>query len=227
MDLALRLVSPRLFLLGFLVVVPTVAVVFGNNSGAVILGAIGAAALLLTRLEDITGFKLPRLEAELKQSITEANTTIQQLRELALAIAEPTLNEMAMSGEISHRLDFSTHNESKEKIVSTLRKIGVPEHNLMKALGGWTEITLRKLSNLMSQRIHELHPELDMGVNLQGQFQAIRLIDGKAAKPEVISGFLHQHKLYYAELLKMADDYKHLHSTGEVRRPELLTNVGL
>ena len=84
-------------LLAYLVVAPTTAVCLGANGAAAILGSVGAAALLLTRLPDISSLSLFGLRAELKRSVEQVQVTIHQLQAMATAFAEATLSQLALS----------------------------------------------------------------------------------------------------------------------------------
>ena len=65
----------------------------------------------MTRLPDITLVKALGITAELKQAIDEANVKIKQLRKLAIAIFEPELSQLAMSGVMLSELSFTYQYE--------------------------------------------------------------------------------------------------------------------
>jgi hypothetical protein len=89
-----------------------------------LIAVVGAIAIVLTRLSDFTGFTALGMTAELRQTINEANATIAQLRTLALTIAEPELNQLAMSGIILSELRFSYQYDRKKQIVKNLADLG-------------------------------------------------------------------------------------------------------
>jgi hypothetical protein len=73
------------FLIAFLIIAPTVAVFFQKNAaGAGVLAAVGAAALLLTRLPDISTFELLALKVKLEKQSQQVEVTLNQLQNLLL-----------------------------------------------------------------------------------------------------------------------------------------------
>jgi hypothetical protein len=132
----------------------------GAASRAGLVAAVGAVALVLTRLPDITLFAALGMRAELRQTIEEANAKIAQLRTLALTIAEPELSQLAMSGMIFSRLSFSYQYERKKQIIETLRALGIPQDDIARVSRPWTDITLFKLSNVIVQTLEKTNKEL-------------------------------------------------------------------
>ncbi len=202
-------------LLGYTVLAPTIAVICGNNTGATILGAVGAATLLLTRLSDIQKFALFGLKAELRDAVREANATIDQLRDLALSLAEPNLNYMAMHNVMLMRLTSRTQYENKEKIVTALRKLKIPESKIQEASSLWVTITLRKMSYTMLHRLQEL--KIDAKFN-----DEVRLTDGQPSPAATLKAFFATNGINDPKLLQLLSDYDHLARTGELRRPEVI-----
>jgi hypothetical protein len=183
--------------------------------GAGFLGILGVAALILTRLPDITLFSMLGVSAELRHTIDEANAKIAQLRELAVAVAEPELSQLAMSGVMFSQLSFSYRNERKIQIVMTLKSLGVPQAEIDRALEVWNDVTLRMLSNVIMQALIKTAP--DVGE----KFKSIRLdSDEKSAKPTALKSFLSENHVTDAEVSALIDDYDHLFATGDVRHPD-------
>lgn len=87
-----------LALLAFLIIAPTIAVFRKHTSGAGVLAAAGAAALLLTRLPDISAFELFSLKIKLEKQSQQVEVTLTQLQKMATAFAQANLTELAMSG---------------------------------------------------------------------------------------------------------------------------------
>jgi hypothetical protein len=204
-------------LLTYTVIAPTFAVLFGNNAGAGVLGAVGAAALVMTRLQDITKFALFGLKAELRKAVREANATTAQLRDLAVSLAEPSLNYMSMHGVMLSQLTFESQYTSKVRIVSALRRLKVSEAKIKEVSQFWIEIALRKLSNVMAQRLHTINPTI-----VDEFVDKIRLVNDRPTTTARIDQFLKKADIDDAEIMQLLSDYDHLAQTGEVRRPEVI-----
>jgi hypothetical protein len=69
----------------------------------------------MTRLPDITLVKALGITAELRQAIDEANVKINQLRKLAVAIFEPELSQLAMSGAMFSELSFHINTSARSR----------------------------------------------------------------------------------------------------------------
>jgi hypothetical protein len=83
-------------LLAFLIMAPTIAVfVRKNTAGAGVLAAVGAAALLLTRLPDISDFDLFALKVKMERQSQQVEVTLTQLQAMATAFAQASLTELA------------------------------------------------------------------------------------------------------------------------------------
>lgn len=115
----------------YTLVVPTVAVFSGVGwDSSLVLAGGGVAAMLFTRLSDIVRFRGLGIEAELQRKIDEANATIAQLQELALAVAEPVLTNLALQGYLV-QLNNSDRYAMREKILKVLGGIGLKPEALV------------------------------------------------------------------------------------------------
>jgi hypothetical protein len=95
-------------LLAFLILAPTIAVFTKRGAaGAGVIAAVAAAALLLTRLPDISEFQLLALTVKLQKQSQQVEVTLQQLQKLATALAEGSLNELAFFWEHFYRNVYS------------------------------------------------------------------------------------------------------------------------
>ena len=100
---------------------PAVAVFAGADpSGALILAGVGTVAMLFTRLDDLVRFSGFGLEAELQEKINEANATIAQLQELALAVAAPALTNIAAQGYLTPP-KYSESYAMRQDVLEVLR----------------------------------------------------------------------------------------------------------
>jgi hypothetical protein len=83
--------------LAFLIIGPTVAILLKRGAASAgVLAAAGAAALLLTRLPDISTFELLALKVRLENQSRQVEVSIKALQKMASAFAKANLTELAM-----------------------------------------------------------------------------------------------------------------------------------
>ena len=113
-----------------LVVVPSVFGIFkmptemGLAIGAIIV------ALFFTNIEKFKRFKGAGFEAELRTAVDKAYAAIEELKEFALSLAAPIVDELAISGRIMQFIPLSHKLDRVEKITETLRKLGATEQEV-------------------------------------------------------------------------------------------------
>jgi hypothetical protein len=184
--------------------------------GTALMAAVGALALIMTRLPDITLLDALGIKTELQHTIDDATAKIAQLRQLAVAISEPQLSELAMNGALLLEMRFSYQYERKKQIVDMLKSLGVSEDDIATALRVWTPATLRKLSNVIAISIAKTDTAL------AEKFRAMRVdAHENPAKPDALREFLRDNHITDTEVVDLVDDYEHLFKTGEVRRTEV------
>ncbi|MGO8865351.1 MAG: hypothetical protein ACLQME_02510 [Alphaproteobacteria bacterium] len=130
----------QIFLIGFLLVAPTIAVFRRNTKGAAVLTVVAVSALLLTRLPDVSAFELFGMKAKLDRQTQEVEITVQQLRRLAAALGEASLNQIAMSGQMLTRITTAGKFVMRDNIINSLQNIGVPDDEILKVQGLWIHI---------------------------------------------------------------------------------------
>ena len=128
--------------------VPAYCVYKGNNTAAGIMACVLASALLFTRISDIAEFSLWEVKVKLEKTVNEAKVTIDELRDMASAFAESNLDQMAMSGQLFSALNTERRFAVREKIVGSLRKLGVDDKDILKIQAVWISpsISLRAQS---------------------------------------------------------------------------------
>lgn len=204
-------------LLLYLVAMPTAGVIKGELEAAGFFAGIGIAALLMLRLPDLVEFKAFGLEAKLRESIREAEATIDQLRELAATLAGPALDDLAMHGQTFTHLTFEHRCSQKERIVTTLRSIGLAETKIEEVADLWTSVARFFVAAEMNARVHKRNPQLA---------RELRKVIGKRddlSPPAQIKAFLDAHEIE-ADVLEIFDDYDRLWRTGELRHPERISS---
>jgi hypothetical protein len=176
--------------------------------GTSLVAAVGALALTMTRLSDITLLDALGIRTELQHTIDDATAKIAQLRKLAVAISEPQLSELAMNGAML--------SELRKQIVDTLKSLGVSEDDIATALRVWMPARLRKLSNVIAIAIAKTDNAL------AEKFRAMRIdAHENPANPDKLREFLRDNHITDKDVIELVDDYEHLFETGEVRRPDV------
>lgn len=202
-------------LIGFTVAAPTIAVIAGDIPAAGLLLLTGAAAVLLTRLDDIRKLKLGSLEAELERKIDEARATIEQLRHLARVIAEPALSAIAMQGQWRRELSFSYRYEMQQRIDNALEQFGLSVKERQEIAHVWSILVARGLAFRAVGDLKNGHPEHAERIE-----QLFPKDGGRPAPPSDVRQFLEENRLLDDERARHLTDYEHFWKTGEVLHPE-------
>jgi len=143
LTISMSIIGVACFIIALILALP---LRFRNLKSSAAIVAVGAFALVMTRLPAITLLDALGIRMELQSTLKEANATIKQLRQLAVAISEPQLSELAMNGAMLSELRFSYQYERERQIVATLNSLGVSQDEITAATHVWTVVTLRKLS---------------------------------------------------------------------------------
>jgi hypothetical protein len=127
-------------LLMFLIVAPTIAIWYDRNTGATILASIAIAAILLTRLPDVDEFSSWGIKAKLDKAVQEAEVTIEQMRNMAVAFAEANLGSLAAVGLITTPITLAGRVAIRDRIVGSLREIEVSDSEILRVQIGWRSV---------------------------------------------------------------------------------------
>jgi hypothetical protein len=110
--------------------------------------ATGISAMLFTRLPDIINLELSPLnglKATLQSKIDEATATIQQLRELAAALAEPSLSTLALAGNAAIKIRRVEKYQMREQINALLAGLNLDGPTITRANAAFDHMMLRAL----------------------------------------------------------------------------------
>jgi hypothetical protein len=126
-------------LIAYLIVVPTISIFWFKQTAAraTVLIVAGATALIFVRLPDISSLKLLGLQATLERQIGKAEVTIEELQKLAAAMAKANLTQIAMSGQMLHGLPTGAKFAIRDKIIESMKEIGVSEKDIHDAQQVW------------------------------------------------------------------------------------------
>jgi hypothetical protein len=119
--------------LAFLIIAPTLAIILrGGAAAASVLAAVGVAALLLTRLPDISSFALFGLTAKLERQSQQVQVTLAQLQNLGSVMGQILIESDAARGRLGSASSPAEHEALKERILGSLKSIDVSDTELSK-----------------------------------------------------------------------------------------------
>jgi hypothetical protein len=117
-------------LIGALVIIPTffgafkMATEMGLSIGAIVI------ALFFANLDKFSKFKGAGFEAEMRNAVKETYTALEELKELALSLSAPIIDELAVSGRMLQYIPLKYKLERVEKIAKTLAKLGAQKEEI-------------------------------------------------------------------------------------------------
>ncbi|MBS0538953.1 MAG: hypothetical protein JSR47_09370 [Proteobacteria bacterium] len=110
----------------------------GKNAAASCVLVAGIVAVLVGRLHLVEELALGPLKARLRASIDEANATTQQLRSVAIALAEASLTDL-MSGNFFDGMSLHRRFEMRDIIVKSLVELGLTQSDIQNASRTWNK----------------------------------------------------------------------------------------
>lgn len=202
-----------------------IGVYFQDSSRAWIAVTCGVFVTLMAKFDDLVEFSLGPLRARMRETISEANATIEQLRKLAVTSARATLTDL-MAGNFMDGTSLQTRLDLHDQFIETLRKIGVPELEIKESDEMWRKgigiIYHRAVRKLLKEQLSQHQADSDAGKALRktlDDFQDLLDFDSwTAPSPERIERFLKDRNSSSRALEEMVSDYRHFLATGEIRR---------
>jgi hypothetical protein len=212
----------RWLLLAFLIIAPTIAVFTKRGAaGAGVIAAVAAAALLLTRLPDISEFQLLALTVKLERQSQQVEVTLQQLQKLATALAEGSLNELAFSGSIFTGISVGEKFRVRDQIVERLRDIGVPQDDIVKVQRLWIIVYCSILEGQIEARVREAFPTK---TDVENEIVQLAKDNGKDGlpSPEALRKWVTTNGLTDPNIIERLDEYQRVWTTGAIHNPDLI-----
>ena len=206
-------------LIAYLIIAPTVVVFLLRRSAlAFALVVTGASALLLTR-PDISSFGLLGLQATLERQIGKVQVTIEELQKLAAAMAKASLTQLAMSGQIMHMLNTDVKFGMRDKIIASLKEIGVSDADMHEAQGTWIDVYCDMLVSEIEAEAEKLLPSAPEEIN-----KLPEAVKYGVPEPETLEKWFAYHKLSSPRLDQLMDEYKRLWATGSMKDPSIISS---
>lgn len=208
------------FLLAFLIIVPTIAVFWKKSAaGAGVLAAVGAAALLLTRLPDISTFELLALKVKLDRQSQQVEVTLQQLQKMAAAFAQASLTELAMSGQMLFRTNTRQKFEIHEQIINSLKEIKISDDAILKAQGVWITVYCRMILDRIEGITTQLLPEVKAEDEIES---LLKDAEHGLPLPNDVRNWIAAKSLKDPTLTQFIDEYENVWAIGTMKNPDLI-----
>lgn len=188
----------------------------------------GAFVTLMTKYEDIIEFSFGPVKARMRETIRQANATIDQLQKVALSYSTTMLTDL-MAGNFMSGTTLENRLNLHDSIIETLRDIGLSDSAIDQAEQQWKKgigviyhrIILHTLEG--RKKPHEINPETPKEVmELSKEIQEMLDFDHwLAPTPDEIESRIEKRGLMKPEVKEWISDYRHYRKTGEIRRREL------
>jgi hypothetical protein len=208
-------------LLAFLMISPTIAVfVNASPAGAGVLAAVGAAAILLTRLADISTFELSPLKVKLERQAQQVEVTLQQLQKMATAFAQASLTELGMSGHLLVHIKTRAKFEIHDRIINSLKEMKISDEEISKAQAVWITLHCRMILDSIEGIVARLRPDV---VNAADEMEGLPKESGRGLPlPEAVRNWIASRSLNDVQLFQLIDEYDKVWTTGTMKNPELI-----
>lgn len=205
------------FLAGILMIVvgvPTLAF-FGKSTAAGLFLLAGIVAVLVGRLHLVEELTLGPLKARLRASIEEATATLQQLRTLALSLAEASLTDL-MAGNFFDNMSLRQRLAMHDVIIKSLYDLGLSPTEVQKASANWN----KGIGVTYHRAIRSALPQNLDRATKDGFDSFLEFKEWKTATPDEVERFLKEHDLLTPQIADWVADYRHFEETKEIRRIE-------
>jgi hypothetical protein len=163
-------------------------------------------------------FSFTGIEASARQAIQQVEVTVQQLRNLAAAFAEASLQELVMSGQIFHGMSTRTKFELHDKIIDNLKHIGIRDDEIANLQSSWSFEYLRITLDI----IEEVASKLLSDLKAEAEIDALPKTERRVPSPETVKSWITTHSLQDPTLSELVDEYQRIWTTGSMKNPDLI-----
>jgi hypothetical protein len=203
---------------GFLFVAPTVVGITTRSAAiASVTVACGAFVMLAARLDRMTELSLGPVNAKMKETIAEANATINQLREVTTTMATATLTNM-MATNFMGGMSLRKRLELHDQLIQQLQNLGVSDDQQRSAQTEWRKgMSILYFNVVLRAAINGRAPE-DTNMISSEYHSLLDFPNWQAPTSGMLTRFCEQRNLLNAEVRQWIDDYQQFLNTGEIRR---------
>lgn len=169
---------------------------------------------------DKTGF-----EAETREVVKEARSTIKELQDLSKIMASTTLGLVKRTGRWGG-YSYAEKEEIKKQTLNVLEKIGISPEDVEKVIteSKWHKFTELDYVHFIlgGDKIPEILPS-----DRIAQWKQLRHRDlDNLATPDELTHFFEQSNMLSPETKELIEDYSHYIRTRQQRRPDVWNNRG-
>jgi hypothetical protein len=205
---------------GFLLVVPAViGLITRSATIASVTAACGAFIMLAARLDRMTELSLGPVSAKMRETIAEANATINQLREVTTTMATATLTNM-MATNFMGGMSLRKRLELHDQLMQQLQRVGVSEEQQRRAQAEWRKgVSILYFNVVYREAVTDR--TLEESNKLQSEYQSmLDFPNWQAPTPDMLTRFCEQRNLLTPKVSQWIDNYQHFLSTGEINRQD-------
>jgi hypothetical protein len=206
------------FLVLYLVMAPTIVIIAkGETKTAGILIVAGATALLFTRLPDILSIKLFGLQATMERQISKVQVTIEALQKMATAMATGNLTQLVMTGQHFHGLHTEAKFYIRDRIIESLKEIGVSDDETLKAQDAWIQVNSNLLLSVITKEAVNHLPSADIKIDKLPQQPRYG-----SPEPQILEQWVASHSLNSPMMSRLLEEYRNLLTTGSMKDPAII-----
>jgi len=210
----------RVLLTLSLVGIPSLLAFRKNNAGAMVAAASITAGVLLTRLPDISSVHMFGLAAELEKQQQQVQVTLDQMQRLAASLAESSFDELAFSGQSFIGLTSETKMKAHDKIVGSLKDIGLTQSQIKEAQEVWISIYCNMLFSLIGKRVQlDLPPSQATSAIPHLKFDSD---DDMNPTLDSLKSWITSLHLHDKKIDQLVDAYASVSDTGSMQQPDLI-----
>lgn len=205
----------------FLAVAPIgVGLFSGTTPLALVVAVCGIAIVLTSKLEALSELSLGPIKAKMQATISEANATIGQLRELAATTATVVLSDL-IAGHFMWGMSLTKRIELHDDLVARLQKLGVPKDQIDAARTEWWKGIGVAYHNKIGDNLHARATATGKdGQTVTMEFNVLANSKTRTCgHPDEYEALFKKYGLLDAETAGWIDDYRHFLKAREIRRP--------
>jgi hypothetical protein len=206
----------------FLITAPTITILLKRGAAAGgVLAAVGAAALLFTRLPDISSFALFGLTAKLEHQSQQVQVTLAQLQNLGSAMGQILIEADAARGRVGNAPSPAEHEVLKERILELLKSIDLSDKELSKVATSdrkWVIVDY-VIGILQSGASRVPDKEKAEWSNVYAQHTQGGVEEYAALTPEQLEELFSKFGILDSHEKLLIDDYRYYLKTGTQRHP--------
>jgi len=207
---------------------------FRQDEGAALtMAALGIAAFLLVRIDEVAELSLGPLKARMKETIAQANATIDQLRTVTLQLSRATLAALISTGLNDNMMgsDFANNSmtleqrlASQDRVISSLEEIGATKDQIADATQHWRRGIGIIYHRILARAIRDAMLAASAAQPAQPNkpiipFQPLlNYPNWQGASPKEMEEFCRQHAVLTPNIQQWIEDYRYFLDTGTIRR---------